>query len=70
VDPEEVFNLFLDPPYAPVDKPKWKMADPDAVMKILVGQHDFSEERVKGTLDTLLKMTAERAAQSKLDDWL
>ncbi|MBU0532851.1 flap endonuclease-1 [Candidatus Micrarchaeota archaeon] len=68
VDIEEVFNLFLDPPYEPV-KLKWKDVDPDAVIEMLVEKHDFSEERVEKSLSDLIKVTKEHAAQSKLDNW-
>jgi flap endonuclease-1 len=69
VDIEEIFNLFLDPPYTPVKKLKWSDADPDKIKEILVEQHDFSEDRVEKTLNDLIRITKERAAQSKLDNW-
>lgn len=69
VDIEEVFNLFLDPPYTPVKKLKWADVNQDAIKDILVEKHDFSEDRVEKTLSDLMKITKERAAQSKLDNW-
>ncbi len=72
VDPEEVFNIFLDPPYvAPKEgELAWKPADRDKVLKVLVEQHDFSSDRVEKTLDDLLRITRERSAQSKLGEWM
>ncbi|MEW6036411.1 MAG: flap endonuclease-1 [Candidatus Micrarchaeota archaeon] len=70
VDAEEVLHLFLDPPYSEPGELKWRAPDADAVMKMLVEEHDFSGERVGHTLEELLKTTKERSAQSKLDQWL
>jgi flap endonuclease-1 len=69
VDAEEVLHLFLDPPYSPPEELKWRPIDPERVMKMLVSEHDFSEERVKRTIEGLQKITKERSAQSKLDQW-
>ncbi len=69
VDVEEVFNLFLDPPYSPVKSLKWNEVDSEAVTKLLVEGHDFSEDRVSKVIAELKEKTKERAAQSKLDKW-
>jgi flap endonuclease-1 len=71
LDPEEVVHLFLDPPYAPVAQEdlRWRKPDNDAIMKLLVEQHDFSRERIEAVLANLQKNMAEKAAQSKLDQW-
>ncbi len=72
VDAEEVFRLFLDPPYRPPGEGElsWKPADREGVLKILVEQHDFSADRVEKTLDDLARLTKERSAQSKLGEWM
>jgi len=67
VDPEAVLHLFLDPPYSPPGELRWRKPDNDAVMKLLVEQHDFSSERINGVLANLQKNMSEKAAQSKLD---
>ncbi|MEM5814779.1 MAG: flap structure-specific endonuclease, partial [Candidatus Aenigmatarchaeota archaeon] len=69
VDAEEVLHLFLDPPYSEPGKLAWRAADSDAILKILVEEHDFSQERVEKTLDDLKRITKERGAQSKLEKW-
>jgi len=69
VDIEEVFNLFLDPPYEPVKKLEWSDVNAGAVSEMLVERHDFSEDRVEKTINDLKKITKERAAQSKLEKW-
>jgi len=70
VDAEEVLDLFLDPPYADPGKLSWGEPDGDAVSKILVEEHDFSQERVEKTLADLEKISKERGAQSRLDRWV
>ena len=69
VDVEEVFNMFLDPPYKEVEEIKFRKPDLDAISKILVDEHDFSEDRVHKIITELQEKSKERAAQSKLDKW-
>lgn len=69
VDVDEVMNLFLDPPYAEPGPLRWSALDGEAVKKILVQRHDFTEERLDKMIDGLLKVTRERSAQSKLDQF-
>jgi flap endonuclease-1 len=69
VDAEEVLNLFLDPPYKPPEELKWREIEPGRVMKLLVEEHDFSQERVEKVLADAQKILKERSAQSKLDKW-
>jgi flap endonuclease-1 len=69
VDAQEVMDLFLDPPSVPVNKLEWKSADDSVVSRILVEQHDFSQDRIGKTLADLAAITKERSAQSKLDKW-
>ncbi len=48
---QEVFDLIKN---IPVDKDyelRWKEADEDKIMKLLVDEHDFSEERVRSQLE-------------------
>ncbi len=69
VDIQEVFDLFLDPPYAPPEKLKWEGMNEQAISKLLVDEHDFSEERVAKVINDANAVAKERAAQSKLDQW-
>ena len=68
VDVDQVIGIFLDPPYEPPEL-RWTGLDAEKVKEILVGRHDFAEERVGKTLEGLQKLTKERSAQSKLDQW-
>jgi flap endonuclease-1 len=69
VDAEEVLHLFLNPPYKEPDRLRWSEPDSDAVTRILVQEHDFSEDRVGNTLAQLQKILKEKGAQSKLGQW-
>lgn len=69
VDAEEVLHLFLDPPFKDPGRLIWGEPDSDAVSKILVEEHDFSQERVEKTLADLSRISKERGAQSKLENW-
>jgi len=69
VDPEEVLHLFLSPPYAEPGQLKWSEPDADAVTKLLVREHDFSEDRVGNVLAQLQKVLKEKGSQSKLGQW-
>ena len=69
VDAEEVERIFLDPAYNPVKDLKWKGPDLDKISKLLVDDHDFSEERITKIVSDLQEKNKERAAQSKLDQF-
>lgn len=69
VDPEDVMNLFLDPPYTPPGQIAWKRPDPERIIRILVDQHDFSRDRIESSLAGLKKNMDEKAAQSRLDQF-
>ncbi len=69
VDAEEVMNLFLDPPYSPPGELKWRPIDGARVRRMLVDEHDFSEDRVGRMVSEVERIAKERSAQSKLDDW-
>lgn len=69
VDIQEVFDLFLDPPYKPPEKLRWSEINEQGISKLLVDEHDFSEERVAKVINDVNEVAKERAAQSKLDQW-
>jgi flap endonuclease-1 len=69
VDAEEVLHLFLSPPYHDPGKLSWGAPDSEAVKRILVQEHDFSEDRVGNVLAQLEKNLKEKGAQSKLGQW-
>lgn len=69
VDAEEVFNLFLDPAYKDPGEIEWNLPNSEEIKRILVTEHDFSEERISKVIEELIKTTKEKGAQSKLEQW-
>lgn len=69
VEPQEVFDIFVDPAYTEPPELEWIAADKDRIKKILVEEHEFSEERVDRTLLQLIKESKEKGAQKKLEQW-
>ncbi len=51
----EVFDLIQNIPVNEKYELKWKEIDEDRVMRLLVDEHDFSEERVKMQIEALIK---------------
>lgn len=65
----EVFYLIKNIPVTDNYQLEWKNIDKESVLKILVDQHDFSEERVNNTLSKLLE-EKEKKKQKGLGDFL
>lgn len=66
---DEVYDFFINPPYNKDVKIEFGKMQKDKITKILVQSHDFSIERVEKVLFDLEKITTERSAQSKLENW-
>jgi len=70
--PEDVFGIerfFLDPPAVHDEFLDFGKIDKQAVVEFLCRKHDFSEERVSRTLDSLVKNVTEKKAQKGLGEW-
>lgn len=65
---KEVFNLFTKMPVTDKMNLEWKNIDKEKILKLLVDEHDFSEERVKNTMEKLVK-EKERKNQKGLGDF-
>lgn len=65
----EVFYLIKNIPTTKEYRLEWKDANEEEVIRILVKEHDFSEERVKSSLSRLQKKTDVRK-QKGLSDWI
>ena len=65
---DEIIEFFLHPPVKDVVV-SWGDLDKEAVMRLLVDEHDFNAERVEKVCDKLLAADAERKAQRTLDRW-
>jgi flap endonuclease-1 len=71
IDYEEIFEYFLNPPVTNDYKIEWREPDEGKIMNILVGEHDFSETRVKNAIERLKKAYKSKIArkQTGLDAW-
>lgn len=52
---KEIFDLIKNMPVKKDYELKWEPVDKDAVIQLLVEEHDFGRERVEKTIDKLLK---------------
>lgn len=60
----DVFYLIKKMPITDKYKLQWRDVDKDKVLKILVDQHDFSEERVNSTLKKLIEEKKKKQQKS------
>ncbi len=67
-DPLEVREIFLKPNVTGKYEVKWGEPDQEKIKEFLCGEHDFSDARVQGAIDRLLKGKGERK-QIKLEQW-
>lgn len=66
---EAVERFFLDPPVKKGMKAEFGKFDKEKIAAFLCGKHDFSDERVKRTCDSVEKNMKEVGAQTKLGNW-
>ncbi len=64
---DDVFNFFMNPPCRDVQLKEEKM-DEDKIFRLLVDEHDFSNERVKKAVNEL-KEIREKSKQKSLSEW-
>jgi flap endonuclease-1 len=65
---QDIFELFKKPDVTNDYDIKFSKADKEELIKILVDEHDFSEERLKNSLEKLEKIK-EQQKQSDLKKW-
>lgn len=68
-DWKEVEKIFLEPEYEEDFKIEFRNADREEVIELLCEKHQFSKERVLGTLERLQKKLDEKGSQSSLGKW-
>ncbi len=67
---DEIYDFFLNPPInQQIPKLEWGEIDAEKVKKILVGRHDFSEERIGNSLEKMIGVVRETKNQHTLDKW-
>ncbi len=70
--PEDVFSIerfFLNPPAVHDEFLDFRKIDKDGVSDFLCKKHDFSQERVERTINSLVKNVTEKRAQKGLGEW-
>jgi flap endonuclease-1 len=66
---EDVERFFLEPPVKKGVVVKAGQMNADGLVEFLCGKHDFSEERVRRTCDSVEKKMKETGAQTRLGSW-
>jgi len=61
-------DLFLHPSVTDAYELGWTDADVEAAKRMLVDEHDFSEDRVQGALERVAEARG-KAGQRALDQW-
>ena len=69
IDPEELYKFFLCPPHTDNYKLEWKIPEEGKLIDFMVGEHDFSLERIKKGVGKL-KTALTKGRQSSLSTWL
>ena len=66
---EEVFNTIKYMPISEKYSTEQGKIEKEKIIKLLVEEHDFSQERVEGALDKLMK-SREKKQQKGLAEWI
>ncbi len=71
VEPKKIFEYFINPPHTDNYKLEWREPNEEAIVDILVKEHDFSPDRVKKAVERLRKAYKEyiKGVQKGLDKW-
>ena len=69
IDIERVYNFFLNPPYTEDYKLQPKEPDKEKLMKFMVDEHDFSQERIEKIVNRLHESYG-KSKQSSLSGWV
>jgi len=68
-DPDEIINLFMNPPYNPDYAIKQRDIDFEKLRYLLIERYEFNKERVEKTLTDLEKVIIEKKKQPRLSKW-
>ena len=60
---ENIYDFYLKPPVKDADI-KFKQAEPEKILKMLVDEHDFSQDRIEKVVKTMTE-----AKQTSLGSW-
>lgn len=67
-NPEEILHFFLNPPLEKNYKIEWKEIDREKIKKIMVDEHEFSEERIENGINKISELK-KAGKQSSLSGW-
>jgi flap endonuclease-1 len=62
---EDIYNFYLDPPLEKDVKIDFKPPQPDKILKLMVDEHEFSQERIEKVIKILMS-----TKQRNLGSWL
>jgi flap endonuclease-1 len=68
VDAHKIYDFFLNAPVLKKYKIEWKEPDKNKIMKLMVEDHDFFEERISNAIDKIIEKRKE-GTQLRLEDW-
>ena len=66
---ERIYEFFLHPPVAELGSIEWRPPQSEELIEFMVGEHDFSRERVEKVVDRL-QAAFTKGRQSSLKGWL
>ncbi len=68
-NPQKIYEFFLNPPVEKKYEIEWKEPDREKIMKIMIDEHDFSQERIEKGLERLEEIK-KAGTQFTLSGWL
>jgi flap endonuclease-1 len=69
VEPQKIREIFLKPPITDNYMIQWKEPDVEALIRFIVGEKDFSEDRVRKTLDKMQTGAKKLKGKTTLEQW-
>jgi len=69
VEPQRIREIFLNPKVTDHYKIEWKEPDMEGVVNFICGERDFSEDRVRKTLDKMQKGITKAKGKTTLEKW-
>ncbi len=67
MEPAELVDFFMDPPTSKDYKLEWSRPNEEKLKKLLIDEHEFSEDRIQKVIDRINKAETDR--KSSLDNW-
>ena len=68
-EPQRIREIFLKPPITDDYKVEWKEPEAEGLINFIVRQRDFSEDRVRKTLEKMQAGTKKLKGKTTLEQW-